>query len=342
MRGRPREKIWVVRPKDGDVVADIVRRAGESAAAIHEGRVFVGKKRVTRADEAVRVGDTVRIGPARATGPSTPAPAIDILFQGKGLVACMKPAGLPTVPDLAGASHSLVALVANAIGEKAGNIRVTSRLDRDVSGVVVFALDAATEERLRRARAEGRYRRRYIALASLTAGTMGDEGVWDAPIGRAEGDARLRRARGPEAKVAVTRWRRVATASGRANVSTSSRAPLETKDVALLAVDPVTGRTHQIRIHASDAGAPLVGDRDYGGATRIVLEDGRILAPTRIALHAARVAVPGHDGELELRAPVPDELVAIWSSLGGAPDAWIEAIASETPRSSTPLRDDDL
>jgi len=314
---RPREKIWVVREGDGKTLADILARAGESSAAIADGRVFVGKKRATRADQRVGAGDTVRIGAARGGGAPS-APPVEILFREGGLVACAKPAGLPTVPDQAGAAHSLVAIVARAIGAgKLEDLRVTSRLDRDVSGVVVFALDAAAEERLRKARAEGRYQRRYIALASMKA-PLADEGIWEATIGRAP-DPKLRAARGPDAKEAKTRWRKVAAASAGELA------------VAMLAVDPVTGRTHQIRIHASDAGAPLLGDRDYGGPARIILPSGAILAPARIALHAARVVVPGARGPIEARAPIPAELANLWTAVGGARDAWEHALSAMTP-----------
>lgn len=318
----------MVRPGDGRTVADIVRRAGESPAAIEEGRVFVGKKRVTRAEQPVTAGDAVRIGPGRPPESSHGAPKVEILFHEGGLVACVKPAGLPTVPDHAGSVHSLVAIVARSLGAKTEDLRVTSRLDRDVSGVVVFALDPAAEERLRTARAEGRYQRRYIALALTPAGALASEGIWDAPIGRAP-DPRLRAVRGPDAKEATTRWRTIATAtatgeSGATNVGPQAIA-------VMLAVDPVTGRTHQIRVHASNAGAPLIGDRDYGGPTRIVLPNGRILAPSRIALHAARVIVPGTRGALEARAPIPAELMETWSALGGDAGAWDRALTSETP-----------
>jgi 23S rRNA-/tRNA-specific pseudouridylate synthase len=328
VRGRPREKVWVVRPGDGRTVAEIVRRAGEGAAAIEEGRVFVGKKRATRPDQAVQTGDTVRIGAGRAADALTRGPEVEILFHEGGLVGCVKPAGLPTVPDHAGSSHSLVAVVAKAIGKKAEELRVTSRLDRDVSGVVVFALDATAEERLRVARAEGRYRRRYIALASMGTCALADEGIWDSPIGRAS-DPRLRAVRGPDAKEATTRWRKIATALPTAAPGAPSGSTPQA--VAMLAIDPVTGRTHQIRVHASDAGAPLVGDRDYGGPTRIVLPKGRILAPSRIALHAARVIVPGAQGLVEARAPIPPELAETWSALGGEDGAWDRALSSETP-----------
>ena len=337
MAGRSREKIWVVRQGDGRTAADIVGRAGEPASAIAEGRVFVGAKRVTRADHPVRTGDTVRIGAGRRADARETDPEVEILFDEDGLVACVKPAGLPTVPDRAGGAHALVSIVAKAVGASPPNdLRVTSRLDRDVSGVVVFARGAAAESRLRAARAEGRYQRRYVALA-MAAPALADEGIWDAAIGRAPSPY-LRAARGLDAKEAATRWTKVATAHASGSVAPSSGAAGHARigvtgalDVALLGIDPVTGRTHQIRVHASDAGAPLLGDRDYGGPTRMVLANGSVLAIARVALHAARVVVPGSRGPVEARAPVPAELTRLWAALGGAPDAWDRALACATP-----------
>lgn len=318
--------MWIVRAGDGRVVGDVLRRAGEGPRAIDEGRVFIGRRRARRSDEPVRVGDAIRIGPRGDAGPK-----VEILLEERGLVACVKPAGLPSVPDHAGASRSLVALVAEAVGAKSSDLRVTSRLDREVSGVVVFALDDAAERRLRDARAAGAYERRYVALA---AGALAEGGEWSAPIGRAS-DPRLRAVGGPEEKEATTRWRRVASVGGfglrlgeRGDGARGAAArPGDAGGtIALVAVDPLTGRTHQIRVHASHAGAPLVGDRAYGGPSRITLSSGRILTLSRVALHAARVSVAG----VVATAPVPEELTALWRSIGGAPEAWDEAIRCRT------------
>jgi 23S rRNA-/tRNA-specific pseudouridylate synthase len=169
--------------------------------------------------------------------------------------------------------------------------------------VVLFALDADAGTRLRTARAEGRYHRRYVAIASSPK-ALPDAGTWTTPIGRAR-DPRLRVAgeNAPDAKAATTVFRRVASAAS---------------TYELLAVEPITGRTHQIRVHASNAGAPLVGDAAYGGPARIVLENGAVSSVPRIALHAARVSVPG----AEAVAPIPEELRALWRSLGGEPESW--------------------
>jgi 23S rRNA-/tRNA-specific pseudouridylate synthase len=85
----------------------------------------------------------------------------------------------------------------------------------------------------------------------------------------------------------------------------------------------VTGRTHQIRVHAANGGAPLIGDRAYGGPSRVTLATGRVIEPRRIALHCARVVVPDERGApLVAAAPIPGELRDLWSALGGEASAW--------------------
>jgi 23S rRNA pseudouridine1911/1915/1917 synthase len=164
---------------------------------------------------------------------------------------------------------------------------------------VVFARGARAREAVQAARAKGTYDRRYVALASKAPSPSAGE--WSAPIGRAK-DPKKRAAHGRDAAPALTRYHVAAT----------------TSLACLLSVEPVTGRTHQIRVHASHAGSPLLGDRDYGGPRRLVLPSGKVLALDRIALHCAEVHVLG----LDLRAPVPDELRAWWRALGGNDDAW--------------------
>ena len=294
-------KRWVVRSGDGATVAEIVERAKETGAAVAEGRVFVGKRRVINGTEAVKVGDEVRIG-----APAPMREALVVLWEQDGLVAVDKPAGLPTVPDHEGASHSLVALVAARAGCAIGDVRVTSRLDREVSGVVVFALDAGAEARLVTARERGLYTRRYVAIAEAAPAP----GPWGWPIGRGN-DPRHRAVDGPDAKEAHTRWQLVARAGA----------------FTLLAVEPQTGRTHQIRVHSAHAGAPLLGDRDYGGHARVTLANGAVAALPRIALHAARVTVPdADDAPVVASAAVPPALRHAWTALGGAPEAWDTAI----------------
>jgi RluA family pseudouridine synthase len=292
---------WVVQPGDGRTVEQVLARAGADEDAVREGRVFLGRRRVREGAETVSPGDEVHVAPAR--DPSSVQATI--LLHESDLVAADKPAGIPTIPDQGGSAHALVALVARALGVAPSRLHPTSRLDRDVSGVVFFALTKEAASRLAEARAQGRYERRYLAVAARAPAA--DRGTWDEPIGRAK-DPRLRAPGGRDAVPARTRY------------AVCSRAPA---GAALIALSPQTGRTHQIRVHAAHAGAPLLGDRPYGGPTRLTLPTGRVLEPGRVALHAARVVVPGAQGApLVAVSPVPAVLRDVWSSLGGDPAAW--------------------
>lgn len=202
MGPRAREKVWVVRAGDGATVGEIVTRMREDAGrAVAEGRVFVGRRRVTTAALAVTVGDEVKVGAPPAVGGAKSA-ATRVRFVEGGLIGTVKEAGIPTVPDHAGASHSHVALVARELGRDAGSLHVTSRLDREVSGVVLFAGDLATASLLRRAREEGVYERRYLALAASR--TLAEAGTWDGAIGAGR-DPRHRAVGGADAKASRTR-----------------------------------------------------------------------------------------------------------------------------------------
>jgi 23S rRNA pseudouridine1911/1915/1917 synthase len=298
-----------VRPGGGRTVAEVLARAGADGRAVVDGRVFVGRRRVRDPEEPVEVGDLVEVASARAADLG-----VRVLVRAEDLVAVEKPAGMPTIADHAGAAHALVAATARTLGVDAARVHPTSRLDRDVSGVVVFALTKAARERLARARAEGAYERRYVALAARPPDP--ERGVWSAPIGRAK-DPRLRAARGRDAVPAQTRY----AACGGA-----------TAGIALLALSPITGRTHQIRVHAADAGSPLLGDPSYGGKARVTLASGRVLELRRVALHAARVVVPGANGaRLVAISTVPLELAELWTALGGEPGAWERAAACPLP-----------
>lgn len=307
---------YVVRQGERITVSGVLTRLGQDGRrAVEEGRVFVGKTRVLARDASrpLRPGEEVRVA-AAPEHPAQGAPAVTILYEDDDVVCVAKPVGLPTVPALQGSEHSLLVQVTRACGHDpaTSTLVTTSRLDRDVSGVVTFAKTNAAAARISEARAEGRLARRYVALSVRAPAEK--VAVWDAPIGRH--DKPMLRATGPrarDAKPALSRCAVVAeTASG----------------VAMLALAPETGRTHQLRLHASHAGAPLLGDRDYGGPPRLVLPSGRVISLTRIALHCARVRVPRAEGEpVEVLAPIPPDLTSLWEALGGEPEAWDQALS---------------
>jgi RluA family pseudouridine synthase len=307
-------RTWVVSKDDGTTVGEVVLRAGGGPRAIAEGRVFIGKIRAKRADEKIGVGDRIEIAEA-----STGHAKVEILFRGEGIVVIDKPSGISTIPDQSSSSESAIVLTAKATDTKVGDLHPTSRLDREVSGVVIFARTKQAADALLEARARGEYVRRYVAIAADVADL--DFGIWDAAIGRAR-DPKLRAAFGPketknDAKLSSTRYCVVARAG----------------KFSLMAFSPETGRTHQIRVHASHAGAALLGDRAYGGSTRLALPSGKIVQASRIYLHCASVKIKKSAKFQTFSAPIPEDLRALWSALGGDASAWDTAIACDVSSS---------
>ena len=292
------ERRWVA--AEASTLATILHALGESDAAITDGRVFVGRKRARSGAESVAAGEEVRVHPPRER---TVLPEPFVLHDRDGILAVDKPARLPTIPDLEGSAGSLIDLAARATNRIVDSLHPTSRLDRDVSGVVTFACDAAAAERLAAARAAGTYRRRYLALAfgDLVDGLVGGVARWTWPIAR-DRDPRKRRA--VEVGAAADDARPSAT---RVRVIRRGRGAL------LLAIAPETGRPHQIRVHAARAGVPLIGDALYGGPRRMTSASGAVRTAGRVALHCASVSI---ECIMSVRSPVPPELVE-WLALCG-------------------------
>jgi len=231
--------------------------------------------------------------------------AVRVVHRDRELLVLEKPAGLPTTsPD---DGPSLVAL-AHELDPSAPRLHPTSRLDSDVTGLVTFARTARATRALTEARASGRYARCYVALVAGVVAEAG--GTWTDAIGLDPRDARRRvavaeGARGARVQVAATAWERRSSAGG----------------VSAIHARPRTGRTHQIRVHAAHAGLPIFGDTAYGGPSRVVLADGRVVTARRVLLHCARLRLPdverGGDAVLELESPLPEDLVKVWGALGG-------------------------
>lgn len=212
-------------------------------------------------------------------------------------MATTAPAGGPSLTRTLERSH-------------AGSLHPTSRLDAEVTGLVTYAKTKRAIAALRSARAEGRYGRGYLALAS--AAPSPGEGTWSASIAIDPRDPTLRIAVAPgsagqRVQAAKTTYRvRAALAQG-----------------AALWLTPHTGRTHQLRVHAAHAGVPLLGDPRYGGPKRVVRPDGRVLTARRVMLHCAWLGLPEVEGAgtIEVAREAPADLAALWTALGGDPSA---------------------
>lgn len=305
-RERPRELRFVA--SAAVPLTEALGVLGVPEVAVAEGRVFVDARRAGAVGAVVSVGQVVTVS-ARSAEPAQVA----IVHHDRDLLVVDKPAGTPTIPDSSGARHALSALASRAVGLPESALHPTSRLDREVSGLVTFAITRQGRERLEAARAQGTYLRRYVALAQGAPPPGGPTGGRvDAPIGRAA-DPRHRRV-DAAGKPSSSRYRVIAEAGG----------------VSLLAFAPETGRTHQLRVHAASLGAPLLGDRTYGGPVRLSLPTGKVLGLSRIYLHCACVKLPAAQGPRSLSCPVPQELEAAWAALGGDPSAWALATSWDT------------
>ena len=257
-----------------------------------------------RAGEAVVV-DVPDAAPALSLlGEDIP---VDVLYEDDDVLVVNKPAGLVVHPAHGHPSGTLVNAVVGKItadtGRDAARPGIVHRLDKDTSGVMIVAKNDVAQLALARQLQGRRFEKEYLALVW---GDPGDQpAVVEAPVMRDTADRRRMavRAGGRES---TTRFSRIASygdGSGRR---------------ALLHVRPLTGRTHQIRVHLAFARLPIVGDPVYGrkGADR----DGL----GRQFLHAWRLAVNlPHAGPKTFTAPLAADLRAYLATLG-APNSTAE------------------
>ncbi len=229
-----------------------------------------------------------------------------IIFQNDDFIAINKPSGLLTIPDREGKEVSLKRL----LKEKFGEIFTVHRLDRDTSGVVVFALNDATHRHLSQ-QFEGRETTKIYN--GLVLGKPAEsEGVINEPI-----------AEHPNKKGLMTVWRK-----GKESV-TEYKILENYRLYSWMQFKILTGRTHQIRVHMKYLGHPVVCDALYGDGKPVFIsqlkkgfnlsqaEEAERPILNRLALHSARLSFIGRNGEVfELEAPLPKELKATLNQLG--------------------------
>ena len=191
------------------------------------------------------------------------------------LVVLDKPAGLLAVPGRGDDKQDCLAARAQAMWPDA---RVVHRLDMATSGLFLMARGLAMQRRLSRAFEERAVGKRYVAVVDGDMRCSDEWSVIDLPIGRDWEDRPLRKIDAERGQPSVTRWRAIEHAEGTTRVE----------------LEPLTGRTHQLRLHLAATGHPILGDALY--------------APPAVQSRAPRLLL--HAAALQLAHPATGEAIA--------------------------------
>lgn len=282
---------------------------------LRTGQVRVDGGRV-KAETRLEAGQTVRVPPmaGEAAGPQGPVTARTIrnqsdedalrrmiLYEDKKVIVLNKPAGLAVQGGSGVVRHvdGMLEAFRNSKGEKP---RLVHRIDRDTSGILVVARTRGAAQKLTASFRERDTKKTYWALVKgVPSPREGHISTWLVKEQTPDGDRmRVVRHGEPDADHAVTDYRLIETAGQR---------------LSWLEMEPVTGRTHQLRIHAAHIGHPIVGDPKYFADDPNWEFPGGI--QKKLHLHARRIVIPHPDGGvINMTAPLPPHMVQTWNLLG--------------------------
>jgi 23S rRNA pseudouridine1911/1915/1917 synthase len=311
-----RRTFTLTREHDGVPLDRVVRAlTGSSWPAARQvivsGKTSLDGRVIVQIAQRCTDGEVLVIDPVRPRPHVGVLPREAIVYRDANVVVVNKPSGIVSVPfgdeDPGEARRTLDALVRDALG-KGHDVRgraplgVVHRLDKETSGLIVFARTLAAKKHLANQFRKHTIVRRYLAICegALTMGrTFRSRLVAD----RGDGLRGTTRSPAPGGQLAITHVK-----------------PLQAlRGATLVACRLETGRTHQIRIHLSEAGHPIVGEsvyvRNYRGE--------RTRAP-RIMLHAAQLGFVHPDSErsVEYRSDPPQDFLDVFAALDGKPFDW--------------------
>jgi len=266
---------------------------------IDKGFVFVNGER-RKPSLKLRTGDTIEAD-IEIPEPGALEPEdipLRVIYEDESIAVIDKPSGMVVHPGAGARSGTPVPALLHRYPEIRGvgaedRPGIVHRLDKETSGVILVARTAAAQLELKRQFKAREVKKVYLAL--IAGRPAREEGSFDWPIGRHHRHGERMSIKTDKPRTAITDYRIARTIGG----------------FTLLEVRPLTGRTHQIRVHLAAAGHPVVGDRRYGSR-----KAGGTTFP-RLFLHARELSFchPVTGARLAFASPLPPELAAVLESL---------------------------
>lgn len=265
------------------------------------GGVHLSGRRMCRSSKLVSVGERIEVFIDNQPLDPLPFDQKRILYRDQDLIVLDKPAGMATQPTPARYQGTLYAELQNLLRDLGGKVHrpsigMVQRLDRDTSGVMVFSIHQRAHKKMTEAFREHSVNKTYWALVSGIP--QKEEGHFSSLL------ARRRRTN-------LT----VSVARGGKYAETHYRILEVLGQISLVEVKLITGRSHQIRAHFSEAGLPLLGDTAYGGPQMI----DRLNIPRQL-LHSRELSFchPVTDENMNFVATLPDDFSTILEHVGGS------------------------
>ena len=242
----------------------------------------------------LQLNDRVRVPPIKTRNQATPSISTThaegllshILYEDDELIVLNKPAGL-AVHGGSSVSAGVIEMLRHVYHPK---LELVHRIDRDTSGCLAIAKKRATLKRLQQAFRERRVKKHYALIVA---------GSWPGTLRSVQ--LKLERYQ--------TQWgeRRVRVSSQGQPARTDFEVVEQTSQASWLTATLHTGRTHQIRVHSSASGYPILGDAKYGREVDIEVP--------RLCLHAQRLVLPTGDEWLRIDAPADEQMKSIWQTI---------------------------
>jgi len=272
---------------------------GEIIRQIKEGNILVNGKKI-KPSYILKEGDVIESGimnhesgnaENKKISPNSKI-KLDIIHQDKNIIVVNKPAGLQVHPDFHEKNNTLVnGLIAKfpeieSIGEDSTRPGIVHRLDKDTSGVIIIARNQKTFLELKDKFKNREMRKTYWAI--VYGKLKNKEGIIDKPLARAA-SYRKQVIAGHKTKTKIR------------EAATHYKVMKEWKNYSLVEVTPKTGRTHQIRVHLTSIGHPIVGDKIYK------IKKMEEIKASRQMLHAANLAFELDGQKYDFKAKLPED-----------------------------------